>query len=270
MNYNHLIFFHMLKTGGNTIKTILDRQYKPEEVFQITRPGPQTGPIDYFISMDSDKRENIKVLRGHQSFGLHEHFRGNTFYFTLMRDPISRLISFYNHVSSNPNDYYRKLIPKDERKTFGDFVMNIDKYHNQGNNGQARAIAGRGVGNDGIYSMAVQNIENHFVLVGLTERFDESVILLKKYFNWSYPYYFRRKVSKKIATKNTVSAKEIDLAREMNEIDLKLYNYSKKRFAGVVRTNKKYLGKKLETLNRINKIYGFVFNLGSSIKKKYK
>jgi hypothetical protein len=266
-HYDHVIFFHMLKTGGNTVKTIIDKNYEPEEIFQITKKGYQTGPVDYFKSLPAEERNRIKLFRGHQHFGMHEYFDGNTVYFSFVREPISRLMSFYNHIHSLPNPYFRDLIPEEERSTFGKFVQNIDKYHDQGNNGQSRVIAGENLEQELLFAKAKSNIENHFVFVGLTERFDEAILLLKKSLNWNSIYYVKKKVSKKKVTKNTISEEELAIARELNKADIALYDYAKTNFEALVSENKHYIEKGLSSLEFQNKVYQQVYNVGSPVKQ---
>lgn len=257
-----MIFFHMLKTGGNTLKSIIGRNYKPEEVFQITKKGYQTGPIDYFKSLPSEERNKIKLFRGHQRFGMHEFFDGNTAYFSLVREPISRLISFYNHINSLPNPYFRNLIPENERATFVDFVKNIDKYHEQGNNGQVKALVGENVHLDDLFERVQENLENHFLFLGLTERFDESLIILKNKLSWGSIYYIKRKVSHKKVTITNISEEELEFARSLNQADIQLYNYAKEQFEALVTENQALINTQIKKLQCLNRLYQKAYDVG--------
>jgi len=268
--YDHVIFFHMLKTGGNTLKTIISRNYKPEEVFQVTKKGYQTGPVDYFKSLSIEDRNKIKLFRGHQHFGMHEYFDGETVYFSLVREPISRLMSFYNHINSLPNPYFRDLIPEKERATFGDFLKNIDKYHDQGNNGQAKVLAGEILPEDELLEKVLKNLENHFLFLGLTERFDESLILLKDKLNWGPIYYIKRKVSGKKVTIANISQEELELARSLNQADIQLYNNAKKQFEALVSENQSLINTQIKKLRSLNYIYQKIYNIGSPVKQRFK
>ncbi len=268
--YDHVIFFHMLKTGGNTIKSVINKNYHPEEVFQITKLGYQTGPLDHFKSLPAEDRNKIKLFRGHQSFGMHEYFDGRTAYFSFVREPISRLISFYNHIHSLPNPRFRNMIPLEERDSFGAFIQNIDKYHEQGNNGQSRVMAGKDLPADELYDQAIQNIENHFLFLGLTERFDEALILLKKELNWDSISYVKRKVSKKVLTKQSISEEDIALAKELNQADIKLYDYAKQSFEEKLLENRDLIEAELRKLQFSNKVKQNIYDIGSPIKQKAK
>ena len=69
--------------------------------------------------------------------------------------------------------------------------MGLKEYVEQGlsvelNNGQTRLLSGKEHGYEfgntpeELLTLSIENIENHFSLVGLVERFDESLLLMKK------------------------------------------------------------------------------------------
>ena len=261
--YNHIIFFHMLRTGGNTVKKIIDNQYSSDKIFQIAKEGYQTGPVENFVKMKPSDRNKIKLLRGHMYFGAHKYFDGDTYYFGLVRNPIERMISFYNEVTSRDREWF----PKDERKTFKDFIENVDKYHFQGNNGQTRALAGENVEEKDIFNNALKNIEDHFFMVAITERFEEALLLICKYLNWSYPYFVKRKVSRKTLTMDIISEEDRKLVLQKNQLDIKLYAYVSEEFDKLVDENKKYIIKQKRVLSIINLFYKFYFNASSKLKK---
>ena len=92
-----VIFLHLPKAGGTTLRHIFYDQYKflkREELYTINRTK-ETGS---FISLSNERRNQIKVLIGHFPFGLHEYMSGDFQYVTFMRDPVDRVISafFYN------------------------------------------------------------------------------------------------------------------------------------------------------------------------------
>src|SRR5262249_23364966 len=66
------------------------------------------------------------------------------------------------------------------------------------------------------------------------ERFEESLVVLAKTFNWEIPYYENRKVAK---TRPNVEPREIEMIREHNRFDLELYDFGKELFEELVRKN---------------------------------
>ena len=171
----------MLKTGGNTIKTIISRNYKPFEIFQITQKGKYTGTVNDFINLPQETIDSFKVLRGHHDFGLHRLFTNNALYFTILRNPVSRLVSFYNHISTNKNPFWRNLIPPPERDSFLSFIENIDKYHSQGNNGQIKSIIGGNINVKNPVKKAKTIVANHFAAVGFLENYSKLLNFLSMF-----------------------------------------------------------------------------------------
>jgi hypothetical protein len=80
---------------------------------------------------------------------------------------------------------------------------------------------------------AKNNIENCFSIVGFTERFDETLILLKKRFGWKINY-IRKNVTKNRPKKEQIDKATQEIIRRNNKLDLKLYDVVKKKFDKVI------------------------------------
>jgi hypothetical protein len=77
---------------------------------------------------------------------------------------------------------------------------------------------------------AKANLRRHFAVAGLTERFDESLVLMARQLDWPGPLFYRRAN----VTSNRPRAEEIDpdiRARfeERNQLDRQLYCYVAQR-----------------------------------------
>lgn len=215
MKNSHLIFLHLPKNGGSTILSILNRIYKSSNIFSITWTGTK-GNIDEFRNLPQDKKDKIKLLRGHFSYGLHKEFTKEATYFSFIRNPEERILSFYTYVKRSPlNRLYTKV--EKENMSFEDFIMLHDI---DGNNGQIRKLSGLDTDESSMLDKALKNIDTHFPVIGLQEYFDESLIVLAHHFNWPTPYYTKKNVSKK---KKKISDKEHELIQKYNQGDFKLY-----------------------------------------------
>ena len=76
------IFIHIPKAAGSTLTTILDREYDPSLTYTIEGDIEQS--IRKFVSLSSNYRDKIKLLRGHIPYGLHRHINRSSKYFTMM------------------------------------------------------------------------------------------------------------------------------------------------------------------------------------------
>ena len=94
------------------------------------------------------------------------------------------------------------------------------------------------------------------------------MILFSYLFNWSLPYYIRKKVSKKILKFNDLSHLEIDRAKSLNSLDFKIYTELKGPFDSFIQYNRNFFEDNLNNLNLANKIYDNCFSLGRKVKRK--
>src|SRR5438132_8576964 len=100
-------------------------------------------------------------------------------------------------------------------------------------NGQVRRISGMkapfGQCTAEMLAKAKQNIERYFSFVGLTDYFDESLLLLKRILGWRKPpFYIKAKVSPAESEQGKVDLKLIEAH---NELDSALYDYAEARFS---------------------------------------
>ena len=256
-----VIFLHIGKTAGTTLRQILRKQYSPAETLLIrSRPlraeRPEDRPtrestIGYFASLPEIERGRASLILGHTIFGIHRYVPRPATYFTLLRDPVALTISQYNYVARNPKHplhgaaSYRSL----EAYVTSGVTLEAD-------NSQTRAIAGDtttpfGGCTDAMLELAKANIEEHFSVVGAVERFDESLLLLQRAFGWSRPYYVRANVTGK---KEPVAAEVRELIRSQNRIDLALYAWAAERFERTV-LGRPGFEDDLERFRRSNKLW---------------
>ena len=85
------VFLHIPKTGGITLYHVLNRQFDRSQVFTIR------GLIDRreFEELSEISRERLQLVRGHMEFGIHSWLTEPVSYFTILREPVNRVISHY-------------------------------------------------------------------------------------------------------------------------------------------------------------------------------
>jgi hypothetical protein len=117
--------------------------------------------------------------------------------------------------------------------------MTIEEYIDSGvslemDNSQTRAIAGDvstpfGACTDAMLERAKRNLDASFAVAGLTERFDETLVLLGERFGWSHLYFVRANVAPQGPTVE-LSDDARRLIAEHNRLDDELYAYVTERF----------------------------------------
>lgn len=228
----NLIFLHLPKNGGTTFHAILNRMYPKENTFTIVRAVPPHNNLPDFKNMEPNERKKIKLLKGHAPFGLHEYMDSNTKYITFLRKPEDRIVSLYYYVLGKPKNRLYNTIKNMSLYEFVSQVKSSDV-----NNCQVKWISGIDDTEEMMLEKALENIENHFSFVGLTEKFDLSLLLIKKKYNWPLPYY---KVKNKTLGRPSImeiDAKTKETINEFNASDNKLYQIIEERLIKEIKTN---------------------------------
>ncbi len=230
-DFQHVIFLHIPKTAGTTMRHIIDRQYAPEEIHAFGADA--FGSIRAFQALPLEERAQIKLLSGHMGYGLHTYLPGKSIYFTFLRDPVERVISYFNFILRTPDHYLYEIVMsqqmslKDLLETDNALMMN---------DGQVRLISGVwadpafGETTREMLAMAENHLKTHF-LVGLTEEFDASLCLLKERLNWQGEISYQRyNVTTTGFTRETLPAETVTLIKEVNQLDIALYAFAKNLF----------------------------------------
>ena len=192
MDNKLVVFVHIPKTAGSTLRAIMRWQYKPEQIFHINWDFDRNAPFTEFINLPEQKRKETRIVYGHIPFGLHEVVQREVDYFTMLRDPIERSISHYYHIRKLPNHFHHHSAHTME---LGEFVDS--GVFREMDNGQVRQLTALGQIPFGtctpdMLDQAIANLDDRFCVVGLQERFDESILLLRRSLGWRKPPLYRR------------------------------------------------------------------------------
>jgi len=191
-------------------------------------------------------------------FGLHNYFNKEFQYFSMMREPVNRVISQYTYILSMKDNPHNLSTESGE--------MTIRQYYDSGIhpqlvNGQTQLISGNilnkgtnpNVSNE-FLEIAKNNIEKHFLLIGLTERFSETLLLLKRELGWKTPYYSKANVTKKKPRHSNISEEDIDFIKAKNQLDIQLYDFATDLFNEKLSSVNNDFKNELKWFNRNNKI----------------
>jgi hypothetical protein len=104
--------------------------------------------------------------------------------------------------------------------------------------------------------MAKRNLEKHFAIVGLTEQFDETLILLRRSLGWRrVPFYIRQNATKNRLLKDDLSTEVLNAIKRYNELDMELYEYARERFNESIDHQRTGFSRDLRTFKIINGYY---------------
>ena len=253
-----IVFLHIPKTAGLTVRTsVLPRQYRAHEIFSgawagmtqadgsaragvfspefqsfglfagvrgidsIWFPESVRAAAARFSRLPPEQRAQVRLFHGeHIEFGVHHYLSQPVSYFTLLREPVARVLSHYCHGT-------RRHVPEGMR--LREHVSALVEP-----NLQTRLLAGpheqtAALQPHEMLERATRNLDS-FAVVGLTERFDETMLLLRRAFGWRMPFYERRNVSRHRLRRETIPAEEFDTIRAVNSLDMELYAHAQMLF----------------------------------------
>jgi hypothetical protein len=257
----HLIFFHIPKTGGTTLDYLTAKNYRIDYVYQVNAPA-----FDQHVAGVYKNNQMFRVLMGH--YELNDYFyqlfdRPKMVQFTMLREPVSRVISYYDYLRTSPN-HPKYNIAKD--LSLEEFVIHpeIDEMPN----GQSYRILGllrestwkkSDKSEQQLVEESQYQLEKRFTLFGLTEMYDHFLLMAQRGLGWKDIFYKRMNSSKVKTDKSTVSDDTIQLIKKQNRVDVELYDFAKqlfmKRFEQMGLTEKM-----VETYRENNKKYTDLLN----------
>ena len=266
------IHLHIPKTGGTTLRDIIQRQYRSEKILMI----PKLEESENILKEVSTSQINqLKLIQGHLKYGIHNHFHRRAKYFAIIRDPINRVLSTYYYVLSQKNNP-QNLSTSNNQMTIYDYVLSgINPFLI---NGQTQLISGKTgdidnpiIESEELFSLAKENIENDFLFLGITEMFDETILILKNMLGWHMPYYSIANRTKKKPNYDAVNPTIISFIKEHNQLDIKLYNITKTSLLNRIAEENDIFQNRINKFKKINRLLNPLFSYSRAIRliRKY-
>ena len=253
------MFLHIPKTAGTTFVLTLTRHFN----------GKKKLAQYYYTSFNNFPKHTPEYLNrydlsyGHVPLNTDLKVERGIDYFTFLRNPRDRILSSYKYVKGdgehvikeriNIKDYSLKDFLKQTRlKNFDNLMVrylsgNFDKEYM--------------TVNDDDLQLAIKNLDTHFSVFGLTEYFDESLVLLAHHLGWSPLFYLKENSSS-----YKIDAKELDEETERlilacNKYDEVLYQHALSRFKKMMADKKEILENGLKELREGSEKRRFVLSI---------
>jgi len=228
-----LFFLHIPKAGGTTFYEIIYRNFAYRSVAKIDGTHVAKS-IEELTGRPLSVKNKFECIVGHFNYGFHEHFSGKYSYITFLRSPVDRVVSLFHHIKNVPQHPLHEIVVSKGMDIHSFAVSDITR---EIDNDQVRRISGaeRTDLKEADLTQAIDNMEQCFSFVGISEEYDRSLVALNRQFpDWDIRY-----VPKNVGTRESISSQQayvetLGNIERRNYLDTQLYQYARARFEAVL------------------------------------
>ena len=232
----HIGFLKVHKAGSSTLQNIFFRFGLKRNLTFVLPKNRYHFNIDETLPVRTGRHYDILAI--HSTYKKEKYDKilpSDKVNIAIVREPIDRLVSAAYYYRDVIGSLYLKKIP---RETFiQDLILNPEKYDkrifSETKNAMGRDFGFRrsiSVTDSDKISMTLNFLEKEFVLVLLTERFEESLVLMKRHLNWDLSdilYIARNTHAHQLVN---ISEKLREKYKKTSFMDFAIYNHFKKIF----------------------------------------
>ena len=238
-----LIHLHIPRTAGGTVSRLIyvnekNHSYSHNDELWIHHgifyyPGPN-GLLGFFKeevpglckpAVEIVRKHKLTSVIGHFPFGIHEFLSTPFTYITLLRHPVDRIVSLYYTI--NPAMGLQEFMNR-----FTVDGRTLDQTRVVVDNDQTRRISGMeppfGKCHKEMLDVAKANLEQHFSLVGVTELFDEFLVMLSRERLWTKVLrYWPLHANSRRMPASSLDPSDVAAIEARNALDMELYRFAK-------------------------------------------
>lgn len=215
-----LVFLHLPKTAGMTLRTLLTQAYEGFPV-QFIGGGEGGGmTLAEFARKPIETRRSVALLAGHMPWGAQAAIPGSLA-ITFLRDPVERVISFFYYSKRAPNALYHTQI-NEQNMTLRDAVesgMLTAEYNLQTEMLRDQRATTAAAALDS----AKRNVRA-CAAFGIVERFEESAAYLARELRWPEAGWNTVNVTQNRPRAEELDPDLLDRLRHETGVDRMLYD----------------------------------------------
>lgn len=229
-NMPHPLFFlHIPKTAGTTLNNILDDNLSRENILDLYKEEQQ----QKLNEMTYDQISEYALVRGHVFIGdFGKLLDGPVPFrvFTFLRNPVDRVISEYFFLKTWPKSHLYGYMNKQNVSLTEYVTSTTPQLRQRGRNGMVNSLSGIGGATiEERLELAWYHMKERFVFFGILERFNESLLMLKRTIGLERTFYEKQNVRDK-SSNRTATPGELEIIREHNQADIQLYDRALNEF----------------------------------------
>lgn len=266
MSSSSIIFLHISKTGGTTLRSIIEKQYPPDKIYDVDASYFTSDSKEY----DRVFKERIRMLKEMPdqdkasyecffhplAYGLHQILPQSARYVTMLRDPVDHYISNYYFAVNKSGHIHHEYVLEN--------AVRLDNYHEHFHvdNLMTRRLSGcdpldafhaAPLPHNAI-NLAKENLKQ-VAVVGLMEEFDLSLLMMQQVFKWTDVRYTAKNVAAQRSNLIDLKPETRALLNQLLQDDIELYTYACELFREQKRHFDLEDNQLLEVFQRDNKNY---------------
>ncbi len=207
-----LIFVHIPKTAGLSLYSALEKIYTKELSLRVSNEGD----LKRFRELPTDQPLKEQFISGHFFYkDVKDRSQPDALYVSIMRDPITRILSNYNYITNwEKHPLYEKLI----KQTFSEHVRENGNF--------LRGLCCRQLTGFNEAAPAIELIESRYALIGTTPNLPAFIAALNRLIGKKAPEE-RTNVSGGQGPKIDLSSELCEALLDITKEDRKLFDFLK-------------------------------------------
>ena len=222
-----IVFLHIPKAAGSTLQAILRRTYRARPTVHFNGAPDE---IDIFSSLPEAHRHGVDVVAGHVHVGIHRLLRPGARQLTMLRHPVDRVVSHYHYVLRNPAHVEHRHVAG-AGLSLGRYVETtgsrmLDNDQVRWLNETPHQDVPFGAVDRAMLDRARRALDDEIEGVGVAERFDDSLALYRRLFDWPDVPYTRVNVGERRPAADDIDPGVRRAILDRNALDLELYEHA--------------------------------------------